>query len=105
MVVPTGTMSPWISIEPTGELWACPADRVGSGSDLLAEAMRVEGFARSIGPAIGIAEEAKLSLGWVGWIDGEDYPVVCDRDGFTESGLELDDVTRCVFACVDVLSY
>jgi hypothetical protein len=108
VVVPTGTATPWVLVAVSGGneyLWACPVEAIKTGSDLLAEALRMEGVVRSLGPALSAAEDAELSVGWFGWIDGEDDPTFCNKDGETPYGDEVDEARACVIARVVVHSW
>jgi len=107
MVVPTGTASPWILMSRSWHTYTlvCPIGEVRSGADLLAEALRVEGVVRSLGPGIAAAEEAELEVGWFGYVDGEDEPTLCESGGYTEEGDEVLEAVPCAIARVVVHSW
>lgn len=106
MPVQSGTATPWREVEdPSGRggssvtYWR-PGVVTGS-ADLLAEQMRADGLIPSLGPAIRLAGEATLSLGWYGTND-DDEDELCDQDGWTAGGEAVRDPQRCVLALVDV---
>lgn len=101
MVVPTGTASPWRETGDTGACYLRDGHETGS-ADLLAEAMRADGVTRSTFPAICIAEEASLSLGWYGYVDESPEETRCDVNGETNDGETVDEPRPCVYALIDL---
>lgn len=107
MPVPTGTSTPWREIEdPSLEgggghsvTYFCPGTVAGP-ADLLAEQLRADGLIRSTGPAIGAATRADLYLGWYG-LNDEGLEELCDEQGWTAAGEEVDRPRRCILARVD----
>jgi hypothetical protein len=104
--VQSGTATPWREVEgpgnpgPSAALYFRPGEVTGS-ADLLAEQMRADGLIPSLGPAIRLASEASLTLGWYGTND-DDEDELCDQDGWTTGGGRVDEPRRCVLALVDV---
>lgn len=106
MPLPTGTATPWRQIEdPSKEedgssvyTYFQPGERPGP-SEALAEQLRVDGVAYSLGPALGLAERTQATLGWYGVNDNDD-DVLCDENGWTPDGQQVDPL-RCVVAVVD----
>lgn len=107
MAVPTGTATPWFEVE------SCEEDdsfvtfirdgHVSGSADMLAEALRMSGVIRSLGPAIRSAEEAVLDFGYYGYVDGDErYPALCDSELLTVSGETVDQPRPCVVARVSV---
>ncbi len=107
MPVPTGTATPWRQIEdPSQEggssvvLYFRPGEAVGP-YELLAEQLRMDGAIRSLGPALGAASQTQPYFGWFG-TDDDDNDVLCDQDGWTIDGRQIEEPRRCVLAAVDV---
>lgn len=104
MVVPTGTSTPWREIVCTADERLCyirDGHRPGS-ADLLAEQLRMDGVTRSTYPAVVIAEETTLELGWYGYVDGGDDEVLCDSDGETSDGEMVDEPRPCVYTLINL---
>lgn len=107
MPVQSGTATPWREIEdPSVEdgssvvVYMRPGEVTGS-ADLLAEQLRADGLIQSLGPAIRMAGEAELRLGWFGTDEDEDERL-CDEDGWTHNGGQVDGRQRCVLARIDL---
>ena len=75
--------------------------KINAVVDLLAEQARADGLIPSLGPAIRLAQEATLSLGWYGTND-DDEDQLCDEDGWTTAGEAVRDPKRCVLAVIDL---
>lgn len=106
MVVPTGTGTPWRELvtaeaEPDEAVFIKDGHDTGS-ADLLAEALRADGIVRSLGPAIRMAEDAHLEAGFYGYVDEDTDEMLCDENGETEDGEEVDEPRPCVIAYVNV---
>ena len=67
---------------------------------LLGQAIKEIGITSRISAAQVLAEEAEWHLSWYGYAPGEVFPEVCDEDGHTEDGTEVDTVRKCTFAVV-----
>lgn len=104
MVVRTGTATEWFQpYEHDPYMWVCPVRSVMTGSDLLAEALRMSGVVRSLGPALRIAEAAELEVGYFGHVvDEDDEFTFCDETGENVYGEKVKVVIPCVIARVDV---
>jgi hypothetical protein len=103
--VPSGTATPWREVEGPPEeggsrvVYFRPGLKSGT-ADLLAEQLRADGVVSSLGPAIRIASEARLQVGWYGRNeDGEDR--LCDQDGWTGDGALLEGTAQCITAVID----
>ena len=107
MPVQSGTATPWREVEDPrrgsrgsfATYWR-PGEKTGA-ADLLAEQARADGLIPSLGPAIRLAQEATLSLGWYGKND-DDEDELCDEDGWTAAGGAVRDPKRCVLAVIDL---
>lgn len=105
MVVPTGTATPWREIDASGHghvvCYARDGHVTGS-ADLLAETLRMDGVTRSTYPAIVLAEDALLELGWYGYVDGEGDEILCDSNGETNDGELVDEPRPCVYTLINL---
>lgn len=106
MVVPTGTASPWRELPgveaPDDHVVYMRDGHATESADLLAEALRADGIVRSLGPALGMAEEAELEIGYYGYVDEGDDERLCDEDGETDDGEQVDIPRPCVIAVVNI---
>lgn len=107
MPVQTGTATPWREVEgpsveggPSAAVYLRPGNEVGT-ADLLAEQMRADGLIPSLGLAIRLVADAALSLGWFG-LDEDGQETLCDQEGWTVSGGQVDAPVCCVLAHVDL---
>lgn len=70
-----------------------PAERT-----VLARALKDIGVTSSVVSAQRLAEACHFDLGHYGYPEGELFPEVCDREGFTHNGDSVDVVRTCTFA-------
>lgn len=69
----------------------------------LASSIQRDGLAYSLSQGFRMIEGGIVSHGWVGTLDGESTPEVCDPEGETYSGEILDTVTEVTFVEVPYL--
>lgn len=103
MVVPTGTATPWREIDVprrAGLVCYLRDGHVTGSADLLAETLRMDGLTRSTYPAVVIAEEAQLHVGWYGYVDESSDETLCDVDGETSDGETVDQPRPCVYTLI-----
>jgi len=105
MVVPTGTATPWREIDVTtshNSTCYLRDGHVTGSADLLAEQLRMDGITRSTYPAVVLAEETQLELGWYGYIDEGYDEVLCNEHGETSDGETVDEPRPCVFTLINL---
>lgn len=60
----------------------------------LASTLQRDGLVSSLGQAFSVLDQTSaLSHGYSGFIDEDIIPVVCDKDGFTNSGEQVSEAT------------
>lgn len=67
----------------------------------LASAFQRDGVADSLGEGYKLAESCIVTHGNVGFSEGEDEPTVCDEDGETYYGDEIDEVLDATWVEID----
>ena len=94
------------SLFPGGQLVFFTFDHVDLDIDIvkrsLASALQREGVCDSLGDGYRAVEKAEVTHGYVGYLDGEDDLHVCDADGETYYGDEVDEVLEATWVALDV---
>lgn len=105
MVVPTGTATPWrelVVATVPHEVCYIRDGHVTGSADLLGEQLRMDGVTRSTYPAVVLAEEAQLALGWYGYVDESELETLCDANGETSDGETVDLPRPCVYTLINL---
>jgi len=67
----------------------------------LASSLQRDGVALSLGEGYKFVESGVPTHGYVGYTDGDDEPTVCDADGETYYGDEIDEVLEATWVEID----
>jgi hypothetical protein len=101
----SGVYTPWREWEgddlPLGGDVVYVRDGALVGSrDLLVEAIRTDGLSANLGDAYRMLDNVTFHPGFYGFLEGNIIPVLCDDDGMTDDGDQVETATPCVFASI-----
>lgn len=79
-----------LSLDSDSSIIYCTLESVDTSNEVvkraLASCLQRDGVADSLGEGFSMIERAKVSYGYVGYLDGEKSLIVCDAKGETEYG-------------------